>query len=269
MYQLFQRLKQVFKRQETPQQNKKIVFVDTENVGFKAYKTLENIYIYYFVYSAAPQSFIDEISNRRSQSEIIYLDNSYNHEHNAMDFCIVAKTAEILSNTDNSYSIYILSKDTGFDDAIKFLSNTYKDRKIKRCDSYINMVEDRKNLSELLKNTPKDIRYRINQLGVQNKITEFARMSTLKKHLTDTVYDELFTLRRFKNLIIEFDIYEGVYIYYEKKGTDIEIIEKSNNFNAVLMAFQNDCKNRYGVSIISHSTYINLSTITEQRRRNG
>ena len=268
MQKLFQRIKNTFKKQSNPIY-KKIVLVDTENVGCKAFKPLENIYIYYFVNSTAPDSFIKEVSQHRTNSEIVYLDDTYHHERNAMDFCIVAKLSEILSNTNKSTSLFILSKDTGYEDAIKFLQDTHKDRYIRRCDSYVNMIENRKNLNELLRQTPKPIRYRINQLGVQNKITEFGNMKALKKHLTDTVYDELFTLRRFKNLIIEFDIYEGKFIYFEKKGEEREIIEISNNFNAILMLFQDECRNRYGISILSHEIYVSLSTIVNQRRRNG
>ena len=78
----------------------KIFFIDSENVGYQLPdKIPENIYIYLFVSNPFVLDKLgDDITKYKKQLEIVDIRPLMKHKKtkNAMDFCIVAKLAEIM-----------------------------------------------------------------------------------------------------------------------------------------------------------------------------
>lgn len=107
---------------------KKIVLVDTENVGISIpdVKNDTLLYIYFTNKNkVSKRKVLLELSSRDNM-KIIELENK-SKTKNAMDFCIVSELTNIVKDTENNdIQFFIISKDKGYDAAINYLNSKYK-----------------------------------------------------------------------------------------------------------------------------------------------
>lgn len=235
---------------------KRILLYDTENVGFPPCNIPSNILVFLFVSSFNYKSnLIDYPDNYR----VIELGDSYNHTKNAMDFCLVAKIATLLAATDTNQELCIISHDKGFDDALQFLLTSYPTRQMGRYDNYEAALNMQEPITNILERHPKDIVDRITKYKICEKVAEHQSMKELKRYINFNTYIKVFTIRKFKNLIVEYDFYNSEYILYHI-GFDnrMELIHKENDRKTIIKSFEDECLKRFHVSVISSSDCLTL-----------
>lgn len=230
---------------------KRILLYDTENVGFPSRNIPSNILILLFVSSFNQKNCP---THYPSNYIVLQLGESYNHTKNAMDFCLVAKIATLLSETDTRQELYIISKDKGYDDAIRFLIDKNNKRVLKRCESYIELSTNREENQPLLENCPNDIIKRINQFKLMNKVVKQSSMRELRRYININTYLKVFSLRKYKKLIVEYDYYKKTYILYSlNSNNEAKIILQEKDREKIIQSFEKECLDRYNVSVISSS----------------
>lgn len=197
---LFQKIK--FKKY------KEIVFVDSENVGYRVPKVIpKNVFIFIFI--SDPNVFQKLKNYHHKQVELISLSSVYDKGvKNAMDFCIITKVCEILHLTSFKQELIILSKDKGYDTSIHYLNQEYPSRKVSR--SSLNLIQFCKGSSKareiLEKASEKTLRI----------IEMYDNMDDLKKQLSKN-QKSIFVIFSYQDsmihshIYVEYDIYECNY----------------------------------------------------------
>lgn len=190
---------------------KKIIFVDSENVGYQIPSELpKNTMIYIFV------SDVFVIRKLENNKYIQYIDISHIRKmctaKNIMDFCILIKLTEMIPYLSKKKMI-ICSKDKGFDAGIEFLKERYPKISLERNSSILfhDCCDKNSDFAIVLKKADKTLKRYISQCS---------NMESLKKLLTKKQQD-IFVIEKYVNLIgmvkthIELDIYAKKYhIYY-------------------------------------------------------
>ena len=133
---------------------KKVIFIDSENVGYKIpIDCPDNILVILFVRSRQVYENVVFYSLLKNV-QIVYLediDAKIHNKANLMDFCLIIKLGEMLNVIKNK-EIIILSKDGGYDASIEYLRQENNSLNIKRIalgfSDYLTMSSNQKQMPE-------------------------------------------------------------------------------------------------------------------------
>lgn len=233
----------------------KILLFDTENVGAYIPKVDDTLAIYLISPYLFPKSQKIIKKYLRKHDIVISIDKCYNHTKECLDFILVSKLTEILKETSKKQELYVISGDKGFDDVILFLSKENPSRTIARYDTYQDLVKNKTPMSQLIDRTPNKIVEKIHIHKLENVLSECDTMEMLKNSISQKVFKNIFRLRTYKDLLVEYDFYKNITILYLNSNGSKDIICKSQNIEKIFTAFEKECLSRYQVAIKSKEIY--------------
>lgn len=246
----------------------KIFFIDSENVGYQLPDEIpENIYIYLFVSNPFVLDKLgDDITKYKKQLEIVDIRPLMKHgaTKNAMDFCIVAKLAEIMLWVSFHQKMIIVSRDKGYDISIAFMKQQYPRKSIERYSLPMTCYYASHDCTQKI----------INQLDhdVMKLVTSHQTMAGLKRFLTKN-QKSLFVIEEFTEEIsgikvfIEYDIYLNQYdLYYSGniKQRYYHLEEAQQDFHDLVNMLQKKYQKYYSKELLFKAKELHIHQYIEE-----
>jgi len=248
---------------------KKVLFVDSENVGYQIPLSIpQDVYIFLFI--SCPDIFHKQtiLKNRKhKQIQMIDISNIVkNHASakNIMDFCLITKLAEMINLFSFRQKIIILSKDKGYDASIEFLKNQHHHLHIERYPlSLLHYFHTDKEAQMIMQHIDNK---------TYNEIALHTNMQDLKKSLRKK-QRQLFVISSYRepisstHIFIEYDIYTKKYsLYYSGtyKNQFSHIEEAKEAYQAMIDQVNQQYQKYYSQELYKRAKELKIKVYIEE-----